>query len=239
MTPWAVDTWVARGLAALLAGHPSAQRAVVVLAETGFTKTLFFVPFLLLAWIRGEEREREHVLVLCGSCAVALVPVWVITSQWVRFKPMHPEHGVAEVAAIFAPFFASKPDYFSWGSFPSDNAAFLGAMSFGLLRVRPGVGWTALAVTVGLNGVLRMAAGLHYLSDVIAGAAIGWLASVASFALASSAPVAPRLAAIRAWTDRYPPASGIVVLFLVEMAVMFHDLRFLDPVVFTAIAPGR
>lgn len=234
-----LDLWISRALAHLVHDHSLAQRVLVVLAEGNFTKALFFAPLLLALWLRGRPKEQAQVVVLCASCALALVPVWFISAQWVRYKPIHHEYGVPEMAAIFARYFALKPEYFRWGSFPSDNAAFLSAMSFGIMRARPRFGLLSLVVTVFLNGMFRVTVGLHYLSDILAGALLGWGASVLSFRLANTSIAASRLLSLCRWIDGNLWAKGLGVLFLIEFAVMFHDLRFLDPIVFGAVAPGR
>ncbi|MER7414493.1 phosphatase PAP2 family protein [Streptomyces cacaoi] len=60
-------------------------------------------------------------------------------------------------------------------SFPSAHAASAGAAAVALARVRPGAPATALPALAALVCVSRLVAGVHYPSDVLAGAALGAL----------------------------------------------------------------
>ena len=62
-------------------------------------------------------------------------------------------------------------------SFPSDHAAVAFAIAFGVLAFSRRIGILFL-VAATLIGLSRIALGLHYPSDVIAGVLVGWAAAM-------------------------------------------------------------
>jgi membrane-associated phospholipid phosphatase len=219
------------GLALLVAGLAEKNLGVAEwlfhAADSAFTKSLLFAPWLLVAWSRGGPAERERVLATPASCGLALAITWVVTTLWRRPRPLHPASGLEEIASAFSASAEVNPGWLHWGCFPSDHAAYLTALGLGLYSLNRGVGAAALAVGIGVCCLARMCVGLHYASDVVAGVAVGALAHVTvSRALAGFA--AARFRQLResveanAWLQ-----LGFAVL-VVEMAVMFRDLRTLD-----------
>jgi membrane-associated phospholipid phosphatase len=64
-------------------------------------------------------------------------------------------------------------DYEAWSSFPSDNAAFVFAMSLVLYRFAPRVAAALTIYGFAVVCVPRMTVGLHYPSDILVGAILG------------------------------------------------------------------
>ncbi len=82
-------------------------------------------------------------------------------------------------AYTFKPFLAAFTDASNHGSnlgIPSSHAAVAFGGAFILLRLFPCAGWVALVWAIGC-GVTRIALGAHYVSDVVAGAALGQIAA--------------------------------------------------------------
>jgi membrane-associated phospholipid phosphatase len=232
VTIGALDAGLAVACARWVRDDPATQSLLAWLAQENWTKSLVFAPFLLVAWYdrRAAADHRGRVLATMASCALALVAVWSVTTLWARPRPIAPESGHALVAAVFGAHFADHPSL-RWGCFPSDHAAYLTALSLGLATVYRVVGATAFVIAVFLNGLVRLATGLHYVSDPVAGAVVGLVAhGVAFWLLALPARVA---------TERLVRAiesslllQAALVLVVVEMAVMFRDLRVLDRLLF-------
>jgi undecaprenyl-diphosphatase len=97
------------------------------------------------------------------AAALAMAVNQVIAHVWERPRP-YVTHGLS--THLLA---ASSPD----PSFPSDHAAAAFAIAFAVLAFsRPaGLGFLAGATLIGVS---RIALGLHYPSDVLAGAVVGW-----------------------------------------------------------------
>ena len=78
-------------------------------------------------------------------------------------------------AYTFKPFMHAFSDDSNLG-IPSSHAAVAFGGAFMMMRLFPGAGWVLLVWAIGC-GVTRSALGAHYVSDVVAGAAIGHIAA--------------------------------------------------------------
>jgi undecaprenyl-diphosphatase len=101
------------------------------------------------------------------AAAIAMLTNQVISYLWDRPRPF-----TAHAAATHL-LSAPSPD----PSFPSDHAAVAFAIAFAVLAFsrRGGIVFLAAATLIGLS---RIALGMHYPSDVLAGAAVGWAAAL-------------------------------------------------------------
>ena len=131
----------------------------------------FFVALLAVLFLaRGKwaSRNARHGVIAAGfSAALALGIAQVISHIWERPRPYiaHPD-----VAHLFVPASVDP-------SFPSDHAtaAFAIAVAISLRSRR--VGMVALAMAA-ILAVARVAAGIHYPGDVVAGALLGTLCAL-------------------------------------------------------------
>jgi undecaprenyl-diphosphatase len=132
----------------------------------GLAVALFAVATIglwFLARPYGELRWKLACVSALSGAAVAMLANQVISRIWDRPRPYvtHPasDHLLA----------APSPD----PSFPSDHAAAAFAIAFGVLAFsrRGGLGFLAAATLIGLS---RIALGMHYPTDVVAGALVGW-----------------------------------------------------------------
>jgi membrane-associated phospholipid phosphatase len=107
------------------------------------------------------------------------------------------------------------------GSLPSDHAVLLFGVATVLTIIRPTVGAVGILIAL-LVCVCRIYSGLHYMSDILAGAGLGMLAAGASqlAPFPSACQVFPRWANNRAGVFY---AAAFVVTYL--MATLFEDVR--------------
>jgi undecaprenyl-diphosphatase len=131
-----------------------------------------FVPVALVAliWLAGPGRARVPLRLGAFAAGVslllALLLVYLIARVYDRPRPFvhHPHHLLI----------AHGRD----ASFPSDHTSVAFAIAFALLFFgRRALGWSTFVVAA-LIGLARVMVGVHYPSDVLGGAAVGFLAAL-------------------------------------------------------------
>ncbi len=121
----------------------------------------------LLARPYGDAKWKLASASALSSAAVAMIANQVISHVWDRPRPYVAHPGLTHLLS------AASPD----PSFPSDHAAAAFAIAFAVLAFsrRAGVGFLLAATLIALS---RIALGLHYPSDVLAGILVGWTAAM-------------------------------------------------------------
>jgi undecaprenyl-diphosphatase len=194
------------------------NHAVYIASQTDILTGALMVALLYYCWFSNSTAEAQARLllgfgaVLASGVASRLLQV----SLPLRLRPMHAwDSGFHPLPGI-DPTLANH-----WGSFPSDHAALFFALAAVVWRQSRWLG--LLAMCSALFGVLpRVYLGLHYLSDVVAGAAlgVGLVFMLGRFG--------PRTLARRgvAWGQRRPGlAYGMAFLMSFEVATLFEDIR--------------
>jgi undecaprenyl-diphosphatase len=125
------------------------------------------VSLWLLARPGGSPRWKLASASALASAAVALLANQVASHLWERPRPF-----TAHAAAthLLAPASVDP-------SFPSDHAAAAFAIAFAVLAFSRPVGRALLAVAA-VIALTRVALGVHYPSDVLAGALVGWASAL-------------------------------------------------------------
>jgi undecaprenyl-diphosphatase len=115
----------------------------------------------------GISRWRLASVSALVASALALVANQAISHVWERPRPFTTHVGATHLLS------APSPD----PSFPSDHAAAAFAIAFCVLAFSrwAGVGFLSAATLIGLS---RIALGMHYPSDVLAGLLVGWAAAL-------------------------------------------------------------
>ncbi|MGI9149729.1 MAG: phosphatase PAP2 family protein [Chloroflexota bacterium] len=135
---------------------------VVIVAQAG----VFALPLALVAvWFRSGTRGERHREAIVAGCVAAMLAVAI---GLVLERALHRPRPFLELG--FAPLFPHADD----SSFPSDHTlvgvALVGALVW---RARgPGLVLAAWAVVVGFA---RVAAGVHYPSDILGSAALAFV----------------------------------------------------------------
>jgi undecaprenyl-diphosphatase len=149
-----MDGAIVLGLHEFVVAQPQLDNLTVLMAELG----VFLLPLLLaVSWLvpgKSLPTRRRAVLAGCLAAVVAVALGMVLERVLGRPRPF--------VELGFTPLIAHAAD----SSFPSDHTligvSLVGPMLFSLPRLGMGMFIWALLV-----GVARIAAGLHYPSDII------------------------------------------------------------------------
>lgn len=141
-----------------VADKPGALRAIAVfLAHSG--DSWFWAIGLLAAWLSGTSFWKEWAVVQIGS--ISLLAALVLLIKF-RIKRKRPEGDWGNIYRLTDPH-----------SFPSGHAA----RAFLIATIAAGLGPTWLAMVLWiwapLVALARVAMGVHYLSDIVAGALFG------------------------------------------------------------------
>lgn len=161
---------------------------VAALAQGG-PVALVLVLALVWWWPGPRVLERRQATVAAAvAAALALVAVVVLATLVDRPRPF--------VALGVSPLFPHAAD----SSFPSDHTLLSVALATPLLLRRVGAGWLTLVLALGI-GLARVAAAVHYPSDVLVSAAMAAvLGAVASWAVVGRFRALP----VRGWVARWP-----------------------------------
>jgi undecaprenyl-diphosphatase len=199
--------------------------AVSPLAKGGLVIAAFWWVWF---WPRNTERNRKVVIATLLSAVTAVIAGRLLALYLpFRLRPIHtPELG------FVLPYGATQEVLRGWSSFPSDHAMAFFAASTGLCFISRSLG-AVLSIYVALFVALpRIYLGLHYPTDVLAGAFIGVLFGC----LANLEPVQARLTApALRWVDLHPSSFYVVFFFFTEgLMNLFDSLRHLAADLFFA-----
>jgi len=166
----AADDGLADGLNGPVAAHPDVVRALEALTQLGGALAAVYVLSLTAAflWIRGRRRLTAYV-VTTGMGLVVLVPLTKVLVG--RQRPQ------VDVPVTDVPVTDSFPSGHAMTSFVTWVVVALVVSPSVRSRLRPWLLALAVLLSVAI-GLTRLALGVHYLSDVLAGWALGagWLA---------------------------------------------------------------
>jgi len=194
------------------------NHAVYIASQTDVLTGALLVALVIYAWFsNAAEDARARLLLGFGAVLVSAVASRLLqVSLPLRLRPMHAfDSGFLPLPGI-DPTLASH-----WGSFPSDHAALFFALVAVIWQRSRWLG--LLAVCSALFGVLpRLYLGLHYLSDVVAGAMLGM--AVVFMAERFGPRTLARWGV--AWEQRMPGLFyGVAFLMSFEVATLFEDIR--------------
>ncbi|WP_174626559.1 phosphatase PAP2 family protein [Candidatus Methylobacter favarea] len=201
------------------------DKAVSFLSGCHLLKGGLFVTIIWWAWYKNDERQshnREHLIatLLCFIFALLLGRILALTLPF-RFRPLHEKNLVFSI-----PYGMEKTTLEDWNSFPSDHAVLFFALSTGLLFLYRKIGAFTFAYTILFICLPRIYLGLHYPTDIIAGAVIGMtMASLGNIYLVRSKIVK----LIKNWALSFPHLFYPLFFILSYQIVnMFEDIRFIS-----------
>lgn len=157
---------------------PTFDKVLAFLADNHLLKGGVLEILVWWLWFRKEDEpdshNREHIIATFVGCIVGMILArFLALTLPFRLRPLH-EAGIN----FLVPYGTSPAILDGWSSFPSDHAVLFFALSTGLLFVSQRAGIFALAYTSAFIAFPRIYLGLHYPTDILAGAIIGVVMSL-------------------------------------------------------------
>jgi membrane-associated phospholipid phosphatase len=189
---------------------------------------LLLIPYWWF-WFAGEgerrdQRRRIIVGAILGTFGALMLARGMALALPFRLRPMH-EIGIG----YQSPGLEIVRNMENWSSFPSDTAALFFALSFGILRLSRPLGAALMAYVAVWICLPRIYLGIHYPSDILAGALIGigvtW-AAIHAVEMRDAALGRRLMAWVSGFEKRRPElfySAAFAAAF--ETAMVFDDVR--------------
>ena len=210
-----------------VARHSSASHAINFaigsLAGLYIAKGLLLVAALWWIWFSRDDRgawRREVVIATFASGLIALL----LGRGLAYFLPFRLRPRFNTDLHFVMPAGAKADEVLrTWSSFPSDHAMIWMAVAMGIFIVWKRAGIAALAYTVIVICLPRVYLGLHYPTDIIAGALLGiiitYLLTRDGIRSAFTQPVLQLI-------NRYPgPSGALAFVICFELVSQFDEVR--------------
>jgi undecaprenyl-diphosphatase len=181
-----------------------------------------FMTVIWVFWLRpGADRDARRsriVTLLAGVILALLVNRAIAAAVPFRVRPMYVEGiGYHPLSLAF------HPDLEHWNAFPSDTATYFFALSTAIALLSRKLGLALGVYTAGYICLSRLYVGIHYPSDLIAGAVLGIIVILAVNNRVLMAQLGDRVVALeRRFPEWFYPTMFVVTY---EMAVLFADVR--------------
>lgn len=216
-----LDDQLVRSVNSLAGKHDTLDMVLVGLFGLYIIKSLPITLCIVWLWFderQGPERRSKLAEMLIGSFGALVVSRVIQNLISERPRPI-----LVDDLDIVSPTGLPQEIYDGMSSFPSDNAALAFALAFGIWRVWRPIGAFALCWAAVVICFPRIFAGLHYMSDIVAGAIIG----IASVVAATRLPYDR----IRHWKSyqwlvgNKPLLYSLLFMILFLFTTMFEDVR--------------
>ncbi len=214
-------------------------KALVFLSDSHLLKGGILAAMFWWAWFRpatnqdaDTERDRQRLFATLVGCVIAIALArGLALSLPFRVRPLH-EAALGWVV----PDGIAADNMESWSSFPSDHAVLFFEWATGLWWVSRRAGLLAYAHALLVICLPRLFLGIHYPTDLLAGAAMGVVvAAVCNLWLAQQRWVAAMVETARTRPQWFYPA---LFIFTYQAADLFDDCRAILHAVAKLLHPG-
>ncbi|MEM7504358.1 MAG: phosphatase PAP2 family protein [Pseudomonadota bacterium] len=218
-----LDVYIVQWLNQYAQKHPIFDALVVVINRYSLTRGVVMVSLLWWAWMNSRKRLVTEDLTLVKTVFGVLASIAVARGLQnmlpARLRPVHDP----EVGFQLPWGFSGADAVLDWSSFPSDHAVLITALIFAVLQFNRLIGILALVWGVCVILLPRIYLGLHYPSDILAGAVVG----VAIMATVQRITVSPGVAqGLARMEDQHRGlAYAAFFVFSYLCASMFNDVR--------------
>ncbi|SAL85770.1 PA-phosphatase like phosphoesterase [Caballeronia terrestris] len=226
----AFDTSIQAAIIQVAPSLVGLTHAVRAIANFYLFKGVVPLAILWAIWFKPGNSSQSHremvVAILCSALIAFLVGRLLALCLPFRVRPIYDPN----VHLVFPGADEAGQYLRLWSSFPSDNAMLWMSVAVGIFLVWRLVGVLAILHCVVFICLPRVYLGLHYPTDVIAGAAIGGSTAW----LFTRAPLRRRFAPqIVRFIDTWPAVGYMLAfLFFFELATTFDEPRFIAMSVF-------
>jgi len=199
---------------------PRFDECVAFLSSSNLLKGGVIVGMIWWVWFGHEDVRRKRAVLLATLIASvpALMVAKILTLVTFRTRPLN-----EPALSLHIPHTVTVTDWKQFSSFPSDHAVLFFAMAAGILIASRRAGWLALFYVSMFICLPRMYLGVHYATDILAGAAIG----VIPVCLANL----PRIReSMTGWALKWLDASPSSFYFLAFL-VLYLVVELFDPVI--------
>ncbi len=203
-------------------GNWFVDRLAALQESNALLKSVPLLAAYLYFWFRNgqdQQKQRSSIIISIAGTLVGLVATRMLaTIVPFRVRPMYDPHLVHVPLSLPIP-----ADFVDWSSFPSDHAACLFALGFGLIYLSRRLAVPVTLFLVECITLPRLYLGIHYASDIVVGAGIG-MATVLLLLKSEWVATLVRPMVVLADTKPqlfYPPAF----LLTFEIATLFWDAR--------------
>jgi undecaprenyl-diphosphatase len=218
----AFDEYIIRSLNSWANRWEAFDSIILLLRVTDLLKGGVISALIWWAWFRTEGDQKRSRAVILSTLVAAFGAMFTARGLSLvlpfRYRPLHnPEIG-------FQLPYGMEPEILDdWSSFPSDHAALFFCLTAGLWFVSRRLGIVALLQTVFVISFPRLYDGLHYPTDILAGAGIG----LAWFHIANMSFIKNRLLPpVGYWLEHHPMSFYAAFFLLTEqIATIFQDAR--------------
>jgi len=195
---------------------------IVMVSESHLLKGGLMMGLFWWLWAQESEdadRRREILLVNVISCLFVIV----IARGLAHLLPFRERPLYIGIPGFRTAYTMSTDSLIHWSSFPSDHAALFFALATGIWMVSKRLGLFAYAYVTLMICLPRIYLGVHYPSDVLAGALLG-----TGVALLAERTLGRHFRGrwLNLWWSRKRPLL-YALLFLVsyQIATLFDDVR--------------
>jgi undecaprenyl-diphosphatase len=145
---------------------------VAVVGDNNLIKGGVVVSILWWAWFRPDKNQDSNRTLILGTLLAGFVALLCarILQLTLPFRP-RPLHSLAIEFQV--PYGVDATALTEWSAFPSDHATLFFALATGLALISRAAGVAAFIHALAAICMPRIYLGLHYPSDIVAGALIG------------------------------------------------------------------
>jgi undecaprenyl-diphosphatase len=226
-----LDQWILLHLNSLARHSQVFDEVMALFAGRTLLKGGVIFALFWASWfdVSKEQYERRTILLSGFFAAIISLAISRLIATLAPFR----ERPLWSLAHFQVPYATSSEDLIHWSSFPSDHAALYVGLSVAILLAWRRLGILALVYTLVFICVPRMYVGIHYPSDLLAGALIGTVVVL----VATTSAIKQRVKRLLRYESQNPAVFYMISFFVTAQLVeMFIDVRKLAVFVWHAIA---